>query len=310
MTDKAKRDSDLRAWRESMRLPVIAAPMFLVSGPELVIACCKAGVIGSFPTVNARTPEDLEAWLTRIDAELAEAPGSAPPAANLVVHRTNPRRDDDLAIVVAHQVPLVIASVGSPAAVVEPIHDYGGLVLADVASLKHARQAIEVGVDGLILLCAGAGGNTGWLNPFAFVPEVREFYDGPLVVAGCIGDGRAIRAIETIGADFAYIGTRFIAASESQASDENRQMLIESGADDIELTDAVTGIDANFMRRSLELSGYSKSHDGEGFDVVKETSAMKAWKDVWSAGQGVGRTKGVATAAEIVAELESGYCSA
>jgi len=310
VTDKAKRDSDLRAWRESMRLPVIAAPMFLVSGPELVIACCQAGVIGSFPTVNARSPEDLDAWLTRIDGELAAAPGSAAPAANLVVHRTNPRREDDLAVVVEHEIPLVIASVGSPAAVVEPIHAYGGLVLADVASLKHARQAIEVGVDGLILLCAGAGGNTGWLNPFAFVPEVREFYDGPLVVAGCIGDGRAIRAIETIGADFAYIGTRFIAASESQASDENRQMLIESGADDIELTDAVTGIDANFMRRSLELSGYSKSHDGEGFDVVKETSAMKAWKDVWSAGQGVGRTKGVATAAEIVAELESGYCSA
>jgi nitronate monooxygenase len=252
----------------------------------------------------------VNAWLGRIDEALATTPGAAAPAANLVVHRTNPRREDDLAVVVEHEIPLVIASVGSPAAVVEPIHAYGGLVLADVASLKHARQAIEVGVDGLILLCAGAGGNTGWLNPFAFVPEVREFYDGPLVVAGCIGDGRAIRAIETIGADFAYIGTRFIAASESQASDENRQMLIESGADDIELTDAVTGIDANFMRRSLELSGYSKSHDGEGFDVVKETSAMKAWKDVWSAGQGVGRTKGVATAAEIVAELESGYCSA
>ncbi|MDP6406642.1 MAG: nitronate monooxygenase [Alphaproteobacteria bacterium] len=307
MADSDRRGSDLRAWRQDMRLPVIAAPMFLVSGPELVIACCKAGVIGSFPTVNARTPEDLDAWLTRIDGELAAAPNAAPPAANLVVHRTNPRRDDDLAIVVEHKIPLVIASVGSPAAVVEPIHAYGGLVLADVASLKHARQAIEVGVDGLILLCAGAGGNTGWLNPFAFVPEVREFYDGPLVVAGCIGDGRAIRAIETIGADFAYIGTRFIAASESQASAENRQMLVESSADDIQLTDAVTGIDANFLRPSLEASGYTKSHDGEGFNVIKETTAMKAWKDVWSAGQGVGFTKSVAPVADIVAELESGY---
>ncbi len=310
MTDKAKRDSDLRVWRQDMRLPVIAAPMFLVSGPELVIACCKAGVIGSFPTVNARTPEDLEAWLTRIDAELAEAPGSAPPAANLVVHRTNPRRDDDLAIVVAHQVPLVIASVGSPAAVVEPIHDYGGLVLADVASLKHARQAAEVGVDGLILLCAGAGGNTGWLNPFAFVPAVREFYDGPLVVAGSIGDGRAIRAIETIGADFAYVGTRFIAASESQASDNYCQMLVESNADEIELTDAITGINANFLSRSLEIMGVDKEGQKEGFDVVKETSAFVAWKDVWSAGQGVGFTKNVAPAADIVAEMEKGYRAA
>lgn len=298
--------------KASLKLPVIAAPMFLVSGPELVVACCRAGVIGSFPTINARSPESLDEWLAAIQSELAGCSDAAPPAANLVVHRSNPRLADDLAVVARRRVPLVIASVGDPRPVIERVHDYGGLVFADVASEKHARRAAASGVDGLILLCAGAGGNTGWLSPFSFVPAVRRFFAGPLAVAGGIADGRAIRAAEMLGADIAYLGTRFITARESMASDEYRAMLIESGIDDIQLTDALTGIPGNFLRRSLERAGVDtkKGEDAGGVDIIRKLETLKAWKHVWSAGHSVFGVGKVQTASEIVAELRAEYADA
>ena len=291
-----------------MRVPVIAAPMFLVSGPDLVTACCRSGVIGSFPTINARTPEILNEWLIQIKSDLEASPSAMPAAVNLVVHRTNERLAADLDLVVEHQIPLTIASVGNPTPVVERVHQYGGIVLADVATVRHARLAIDAGVDGLILLCGGAGGNTGWLNPFAFVADVREFYDGPLGVAGSIACGRAIRAIEVLGADFAYIGTHFISATESMAVDGYREMIVESKADDIKLTDEVTGIPANFLRPSMERAGFKPTRNkNDAFSVEHELEAFRAWKDVWSAGQAVGRTKKICSVETIVAELESEY---
>jgi nitronate monooxygenase len=294
--------------RKGLAVPVIAAPMFLVSGPEHVMACCRAGIIGTFPTINARTTDILDQWLGRM-AE-GHAPGAARHAANLIVHKSNARIDEDLALVVRHKVPLVISSVGSPARVVEGVHGYGGLVLADVATLKHARRAAETGVDGLILLTAGCGGNTGWLNPFGFAAAVREFWDGPLVVAGAIGNGRQIRALEVLDVDLAYVGTRVIAASESMAGEAYRELLIGASIDDIFLTDAITGIPANFLRSSLERAGFdtkARHAKPEAFNLDKET---RAWRDVWSAGHGVGAVKKVQTVAEIVAELSREYASA
>ena len=292
--------------REKLALPVLVGPMFLVSGPELVTACCKVGVAGSFPTLNARTPEILDQWLSRIAAELdADA---APYAANLIVHTTNPRFADDLGAIVKHKSPLVIASVGNPERVVADVKGYGGMVFADVASIKHARRAAESGVDGLILLCAGAGGHTGWLNPFAFVTEVRKFFAGPLVLAGTISNGRMIHVAEEVGADFAYVGTPFIAATESMAEDDYRQMLIESGADDIQLTAEVTGMPANMLRKSIERSGFKPEakQDG-GINAMKSTETLRAWRDIWSAGQGVGDIERVETAAGIVDRMAQDY---
>lgn len=295
--------------KSQLALPVIVAPMFLVSGPDLVIASSRARVMGSFPTLNARTPALLDEWLTRIGDELGSSPGAAPFAANLIVHRTNPRAADDLAAVVRHRVPIVIASVGSPASVVEAVKGYGGVVFADVASLRHAHRALEAGVDGLILLTAGAGGNTGWMNPFAFVTAVREFFAGPLVLAGAISRGRLVQVAEALGADFAYMGTHFIAARESMAADDYRDMLMSSNADDILLTDEVTGIPANMLGPSLKRAGFRRApgEPARGFDVTKELMTMKAWRDVWSAGHGVGDVRRAASVAELVEELRADY---
>lgn len=295
--------------RAKLVLPVLVGPMFLVSGPELVIACCRAGVVGSFPTLNARTPDILDQWLGKLAADLT--PDAAPYAANLIVHPTNERLPDDLALVVGHKVPLVIASVGNPRPVVDQVHDYGGLVFSDVASVKHARRAAESGVDGLILLCAGSGGHTGWLNPFAFVTEVRKFFAGPLVLAGTISNGHTIHVAEELGADFAYIGTPFIAATESMAEDDYRQMLIDSCADDIELTTALTGMPANMLRESIARSGFKPEakHDGP-FHAEKGTKALRAWRDVWSAGQGVGDIDRAEPAASIVDRMKRDYDAA
>jgi nitronate monooxygenase len=291
--------------RTKLSLPVLVGPMFLVSGPELVIACCQAGIAGSFPTLNARTTAILDQWLTKIAAELSA--DAAPYAANLIVHPTNLRLSADLDVIVKHKSPLVIASVGNPARVVAEVKGYGGLVFSDVASIKHARRAAETGVDGLILLCSGSGGHTGWLNPFAFVTEVRKFFAGPLVLAGAISNGHMIHVAEELGADFAYAGTPFIAATESMAEDDYRQMLIDSNADDIQLTAEVTGLSANFLRKSLERSGFRPVATYDDINPMRGTDTLRAWRDIWSAGQGVGDIERAEPAAAIVRQMTQDY---
>lgn len=288
--------------QRTLRVPVVAAPMFLVSGPDLVIAACNAGVIGSFPTLNARTSAILDEWLGRITQETR---GSAPFAANLILDKSNQRLEEDLALVQAHRVPLVIASVGRPDRVVEPVHGYGGRVLADVATLRHARNAVSAGVDGLVLLTAGAGGNTGSVNPFAFVAAVREFFDGPVAVAGCISSGWELRALQLLGADLGYMGTAFLATQESMAPNAHKQAVVEAGIDDIVLTDRLSGLPANFIRSRLQQAGVM---DLQGrITAADNGTAVASWKEVWSAGHGVGAVKAVHTVRCVVDRLLRGY---
>lgn len=289
----------------SLKVPVIAAPMFLVSGIELVVASANAGIIGAFPTLNARTPALLDAWLSEIKNRTLGAKGLV--AANLILHPSNVRRDDDLDIVINHRVPWVITSVGSPAKVAGRIHAYGGRVLADVATVRHARKAIEAGVDMLVLLTAGAGGNTGWINPFAFIEEVRSFWSGPLAVAGCVTTGRQVRAIQVAGADLAYIGTPFIATPESMASQDYKDALVLAGADDIVKTDAVTGIPANFLKSSLLAQGIMQA---DGSLLPRGAIDLASWKTAWSAGQGVASVGAVETVAQRVEKLHHEWIKA
>lgn len=272
--------------------------MFLVSGPDLVVAAAKAGVIGAFPTLNARTPEILDDWLQDMASRSAGAPGAY--AANLILHASNPRRDVDLDLVIRHQVPWVITSVGSPAPVVERVRAYGGRVLADVATVRHAKKAIAAGVDVLVLLTAGAGGNTGRLNPFAFVEEVRGFWSGPLAVAGGITTGRQVRAVQVAGADLAYVGTPFIATHESLAAEAYKQALCGAGADDIVLTDAVTGIPANFLASSLRDNGIMSA---DGRLAPRGSTDIANWKTAWSAGHGVASVRQISSVAQRVEAL-------
>jgi nitronate monooxygenase len=297
-------------------LPVIAAPMFIVSGPEMVIEGCKAGVIGSFPLLNARTTDILEDWMKRITQGLeklrAEEPERriAPWAVNLVVHRTNKRYEEDLELIKKYQPPIVITSLGRPGAVVDIVHQYGGLVFSDVANLTHARKAAKTGVDGLILVCNGAGGHAGTLNPLAFMGAVKEFWDGITILAGCISNGQDILAAKALGADFAYMGTRFIATSESLASEEYRNMLIESNSESLIYTDTFTGINANYLVPSIKNAGIDPDQlqKKEAMDFSKmNQSEAKVWKDIWSAGQGVSAIKETLTVAELVKELEQEY---
>jgi nitronate monooxygenase len=304
MTDRFGDPALASRMRKNLALPVIAAPMFLVSGPDLVIAAARAGIIGAIPALNQRTTEGFESWLGQIE----DVTTGAAYAVNLIVHDSNSRLEADLNVTVSHQVPLIIASIGSPGPVVKKVRAYGGRVFSDVASVRHARRAAEAGVDGLILLCAGAGGNTGWLNPFAFVAEVRKFWDGPLALAGAISRGSYVHLAEEMGADFAFVGTPFIAARESLAPDAYRSMLVESGADDIVLTAEVTGIPANMLRRSLESSGYvPKKGASARFDLSAEIETLRAWRDIWSAGHGVGDVNAVETLADIVARFSTDY---
>jgi nitronate monooxygenase len=304
--------------RDSLRLPLIAAPMFLVSGPDLVSEACSAGIIGSFPTANCRTSEELDAWMIQIrrrveGKEQREGRVAAPVCPNLIVHASNPRLADDLAVLLKHKPKLVITSVGSPASVVQPLHDAGTLVLADIASVKHAHKALAAGADGLVLLTAGAGGQTGWLNPFAFVRAVREFYDGPLVLAGGISDGHALRAAMALGCDLAYMGTRFIATRESMAPPAYKEMLLASGADDIVLTKAITGLETNMLRPSLVLAGLDPDHLPErgAINIAKDISiegrANRRWKDIWSAGHSVSGVRSIDSVAALVEQLEKDY---
>jgi nitronate monooxygenase len=295
---------------ERLRLPAIAAPMFLVSGVEMVLAACKAGIIGSFPANNARTLDDLDAWMGRIAATL---PKDAPPwAVNIMVHRSYARWEEELELVLKHRPPIVITALGSPTAVVEAIHGYGGLVYADVNSLTYARKAAATGVDGLILVAAGAGGHTGQIAGFAFAPAVREWFGGTIVLGGGIGTGRAARAAQLLGADLAYLGTRLIACEESLAAPGYKQMLVEASAEDIVTSASLTGIPANWLKASLLAAGY----DAEGLKTKAEINlgrpedAAARWRDVWSAGQGAGEVRAVEPLSKIVDELAADYRAA
>ncbi len=293
------------ALQQGLKLPVIAAPMFLVSGPELVIAACKAGVIGTFPALNQRTTEGYSEWLDEIKAALG--PEDAQYGVNIIVHNTNPRVMADLEVTVRHKVPLVITSLGAVKDVVDAVHSYGGLVFHDVTTVRHAQKAAQAGVDGLILVCAGAGGHAGTWSPFALLNEVRQFFKGTILLSGCMSTGQDVATAMMLGADFAYLGTRFINTTESRAPDEYKDMIDEAHAADIVYTPAISGIPANFMSQSLIANGLDPKSmpDKTKVDLGKELDhEVKAWKTVWSAGQGVGSIDDVPTTAELVARLK------
>lgn len=296
----------------NLTIPAIGAPMFLISGPDMVIAQSKAGIIGSFPTPNARTPEILDAWMSQITKALTIDPAAAPWAANLVVHPSNDRLPADLECVLRHKPPLVITALGSPTRVVDAIHSYGGLVFADVNSVGFARKAAATGVDGLVLVASGAGGHTGHTAGFAFVDEVRKFWSGPIVLGGAISTGHAIRAAEILGADLAYVGTALIACEESMAESGYKQMVVGAGAEDIVPSKGITGVTANWLRPSLVAAGYDPANMAEdkkpNFENAQDDA--KAWKNVWSAGQGVGAVNAIEPIAQIVARLKQEYDAA
>jgi nitronate monooxygenase len=302
--------------KSRLTLPLIAAPMFLVSGPALVIAACRAGAIGAFPTANCRTIAELDAWLDEIKAATA---GAAPFCPNLIVHRSNPRVADDLAAVLRAKPEMVITSVGSPEPVMKPLKDAGCLVLADVASLRHAEKAVAAGVDGLVLLTAGAGGQTGWVNPFAFVRAVRRFWDGIVVMAGGMADGQAVAAAELLGCDLAYMGTKFIATRESLAKPAYKEMLVGARLDDVKLTRAFTGLETNMLRPSIEAAGLDPDNLPErgAIDIAKDINAAererpdaKRWKDIWSAGHSVSGVADIPSVAELIARTAAEYAAA
>jgi len=302
--------------RHRLKLPLIAAPMFLVSGPALVIAACRAGVLGAFPTANCRAVAELDAWLAEIKAETA---GAAPFCPNLIVHRSNPRVADDLAAVLRAKPEMVITSVGSPEPVMKPLKDAGCLVLADVASVRHAEKAVAAGVDGLVLLTAGAGGQTGWVNPFAFVRAVRRFWDGIVVMAGGMADGQAVAAAELLGCDLAYMGTKFIATRESLAKPGYKQMLVGARIDDVKLTRAFTGLETNMLRQSIAAAGLDPDNLPErgAIDIAKDINVAererpeaRRWKDIWSAGHSVSGVADIPSVAELVARTAAEYAAA
>ena len=299
---------------QRLRLPVVAAPMFLVSNPQLVLACCHSGVLGSFPALNQRESSGFKAWLEEIEAGLKA--DSAPYAVNLIVHGSNPRLQADLAICVEHKVPVVITSLGAVKEVVDAVHSYGGLVFHDVTTRRHAEKAAEAGVDGLIAVAAGAGGHAGTWSPFALIAEIRQFFDKTLLLSGCLNHGHEVLAAQLLGADLAYMGTRFIATRESNADADYKQMILDARAADIVHTPAVSGVPASFMRQSLEKAGYDLARLQDKGDVnygekLKPVSdEAKAWKTVWSAGQGVGGIADVPSVAELVARLDAEYRAA
>jgi nitronate monooxygenase len=306
--------------RGRLRLPLIAAPMFLVSGVDLVVAACRNGVIGSFPTANCRSGEQLDAWLGDIAAQLQRAADDsgvspAPVCPNLIVHRSNARLQDDLAVLLRHTPEIVITSVGSPEPVLRPLHDAGALVLADVASIRHAERAVAAGADGLVLLTAGAGGQTGWLNPFVFVRAVRQFFQGPIVLAGGISDGHALRAAEALGCDLAYMGTKFIATRESMADQRYKDMLVASSADDILLTRAFTGLQTNMLRPSIVAAGLDPDalpergsiNVAQDIDVGARDDRPKRWRDIWSAGHTASGVRDVLTVTKLVEQTIAEY---
>jgi nitronate monooxygenase len=303
--------------QNKLALPVIGSPMFIVSGPELVIAQCCSGIVGSFPALNARPQEELEKIIVRIKTELAGYQAAhpekkiAPFAVNQIVHHSNSRLEHDLEICVRQQVPIIITSLRSPEALVNQVHSYGGIVLHDVTNVRHAHKALEAGVDGLILVCAGAGGHAGALSPFALVNEVRKFYDGPLILSGSITNGSAILAAQVMGCDLAYIGTRFIATREANAPDEYKQMIIESKAADVVYTPYFSGVPANYLKPSIQQAGLDPdnlpSAEPSKMNFDNRHGKPKAWKDIWGAGQGVGSINDNPPVADVVARMKAEY---
>ena len=303
--------------QDRLRLPVVAAPMFLVSNPDLVIAQCKAGVVGSFPALNARPKEELEHWLSRIETELAAYDAAhpqrpcAPFAVNQIVHRSNERLEHDLAMCVAHRVPIVITSLGARREVNDAVHAYGGITLHDVIDNTFARKAIEKGADGLIAVAAGAGGHAGVQSPFALIQEIRKWFDGPLLLSGAIARGSSILAAQAMGADLAYIGSPFIATQEANALPAYKQMIVDCGAQDIVYTDFFTGVLGNYLRPSIEANGLDPDDlptaQAHKMDFTRPENAPKAWKNIWGCGQGIGAVDRVLSTAEFVRRLSDEY---
>ena len=313
----------LARFQGRLNLPLIAAPMFLVSGVELVTAACRNGVIGAFPTVNCRGPEQLDSWLGDIEDRLrrhSEQTGkaAAPVCPNLIVHRSNSRLEADLQVLLRHRPELVITSVGSPAPVLAALHGVGALVFADVASIRHADRAVASGADGLVLLTAGAGGQTGWLNPFVFVRAVRAFFDGPIVLAGGISDGHALRAARALGCDLAYMGTKFIATAESMADPRYKAMLVASSADEVVLTTAFTGLQTNMLRSSIVAAGLDPENlpargaidIAEDIDIGAREKRPARWRDIWSAGHSTSGVSAVLAVDDLVAQTMAEFRAA
>ncbi len=310
--------SEKPAFIEALSLPVIAAPMFLISGPQLVIECCKNGIVGTFPALNQRTSEGFEEWLIEIKTALAafekeSGKKPAPFGVNLIVHQTNPRLEADLKLCIKHKVPIIITSLGAVSMVVDAIHSYGGLVFHDVIKKRHAQKAAGAGVDGLILVAAGAGGHAGTVNPMTLVAEVKQFFHKTILLSGCISTGRDIASALQMGADLAYMGTRFINTSESKAPEPYRKMIIDAGASDVVYTAAISGVHANFLGASLKAAGISEADLKKDvkIDFGKELDTeAKAWKTIWSAGQGVALIEDVLPVADLVAHLKTEFRSA
>lgn len=306
---------------QNLRLPVLAAPMFIVSGPELVIAQCKAGIVGSFPALNARSVEQLEKWIVRIKIELAqyqvENPDKkvAPFAVNQICHPSNNRLDHDMEICLKHEVPIIITSLQASSKIYDATHSYGGIILHDVTNLRHSKKALSLGADGLIAVCAGAGGHAGRLSPFALVPELRQFFDGPILLSGAISTGGAIVAAQVMGADMAYMGTRFIASQEANADAAYKQEIVESSGEDIVYSSLFTGVHGNYLKGSVRRAGLDPDNLPEADKSKMNFSSggnmeSKAWKDIWGAGQGVGTIHNVPAVQTIVDQLETEYQAA
>ena len=307
--------------KDNISIPVIGAPLFLISVPDLVIAQCKAGIIGSFPALNARPQHVLEEWIVRIKTELNEYQEQnpekkvAPFAVNQICHGSNDRLQGDMEICVKHEVPIIITSLRPPAEVVEAAHSYGGLVFHDVINVRHAKKAASMGVDGLILVCAGAGGHAGALSPFALLREVKSWFDGTIILSGSIGDGYSVASALALGADFAYLGTRFIATHEANAEPEYKQMLIESSANDIVYSSLFTGVLGNYLKPSIQNAGLdpnnlpSADKTSMNFGSGGNTDS-KAWKDIWGSGQGIGLIEDAPTVESLVERIRSEFSEA
>ena len=309
--------------KDKTRIPVIGAPLFTVSYPELVLAQCKAGVVGSFPALNARPEEKLTEWISMMKKELADYKETnpdavvAPFAVNQICHHSNNRLEHDMEVCVEHEVPIIITSLRAPKFVVDAVHSYGGAVMHDVINVRHAKKAVDEGADGLILVCAGAGGHAGTLSPFALVREVREFFDGPIALSGSISEGSSVLSAQALGADYAYIGTRFIATKEANASPGYKQMIVDSAANDIMYSPTFTGVHGNYLKPSVVNAGLDpdnlphadKNDMNFGSSGLSGDNSKKAWKDIWGSGQGIGSIKEITSVKDTVDKLVSEYQS-